>query len=132
RERAGEGADARRSEVRREASLPPDLVRRGMTKPVVHHVITRLIAGGAQENTIVSCQALRDRFDVLLITGPPDGREGSLLEDARRRGIEVRVIEELVRPVSPARDAAAFRQLRSLFESGHPDIVHTHSSKAGI
>jgi glycosyltransferase involved in cell wall biosynthesis len=103
-----------------------------MTKPVVHHVITRLIAGGAQENTILSCQALRDRFDVLLITGPPDGREGSLLDDARRRGIEVRVVDELVRPVSPARDMAAFLKLRSLFESGHPDIVHTHSSKAGI
>ena len=103
-----------------------------MTKPVVHHVITRLIAGGAQENTILSCQALRDRFEILLITGPPDGREGSLIEDARRRGIEVRVIEDLVRPVSPARDASAFRRLRSIFESSRPDIVHTHSSKAGI
>ena len=43
-----------------------------MTKPVVHHVITRLIAGGAQENTILSCQVLQDRFEVLLITGPPE------------------------------------------------------------
>jgi glycosyltransferase involved in cell wall biosynthesis len=103
-----------------------------MTKPVVHHVITRLIAGGAQENTILSCQALQDRCEILLITGPPEGREGSLIEDARRRGIEVRVIDELVRPVSPSRDAAAFRRLRGIFESGHPDIVHTHSSKAGI
>src|SRR5215831_17732318 len=102
------------------------------TKPVVHHVITRLIAGGAQENTILSCQSLRDRFEVLLITGPPDGREGSLIEDARRRGIEVRVIDELVRPVSPGKDAAAFRRLRSIFEGDRPDIVHTHSSKAGI
>jgi len=112
--------------------LPPDLFRRGMRKPVVHHVITRLIAGGAQENTILSCEALKDRFDILLITGPPEGREGSLLEDARRRGIEVRVIDDLVRPVSPVRDAAAFGKLRGIFESGHPDIVHTHSSKAGI
>jgi glycosyltransferase involved in cell wall biosynthesis len=103
-----------------------------MTKPVVYHVITRLIAGGAQENTILSCQALLDRFEILLITGPPDGREGSLVEDARRRGIEVRVLEDLVRPIAPLRDAAAFTRLRSLFESGHPDIVHTHSSKAGI
>jgi len=103
-----------------------------MRKPVVHHVITRLIAGGAQENTILSCQALRDRFEILLITGPPEGREGSLLEDARRRGIEVRVLEDLLRPIAPARDAAAFSQLRGIFESEHPDIVHTHSSKAGI
>jgi glycosyltransferase involved in cell wall biosynthesis len=101
-------------------------------KPRVHHVITRLIAGGAQENTILSCQALRDRYEILLITGPPEGREGSLIEDARRRGIDVRVIEELVRPVSPRRDLAAFARLRGIFESERPDIVHTHSSKAGI
>jgi glycosyltransferase involved in cell wall biosynthesis len=103
-----------------------------MRKPVVHHVITRLIAGGAQENTILSCQALRDRYEILLVTGPPDGREGSLLDDARRRGIEVRVVDELVRPVSPRRDVAAFQRLRGIFESERPDIVHTHSSKAGI
>jgi len=103
-----------------------------MRKPVVHHVITRLIAGGAQENTILSCQALRDRYDLLLITGPPDGREGSLVEDARRRGVEVVVVDELVRPISPRKDAAAFGRLRGMFESGRPDIVHTHSSKAGI
>lgn len=103
-----------------------------MTKPVVHHVITRLIAGGAQENTILSCQALGDQYQILLITGPPDGREGSLVEDARRRGIEVRVLDDLVRPISPARDVAAFLRLRGIFEGGHPDIVHTHSSKAGI
>lgn len=103
-----------------------------MTKAVVHHVITRLIAGGAQENTILSCQALQDRYDFLLITGPPEGPEGSLLEDARRRGIAVRVIEELVRPVSPSRDLAALARLRALFESERPDLVHTHSSKAGI
>src|SRR5438552_6471468 len=103
-----------------------------MRKPVVHHVITRLIAGGAQENTILSCQALQDRYAILLLTGPPDGREGSLVEDARRRGIEVRIIDELVRPISPVQDAVAFRRLRGVFESEHPDIVHTHSSKAGI
>ncbi len=103
-----------------------------MTKPVVHHVITRLIAGGAQENTILSCEALRDRFEILLIAGPPEGREGSLIEDARRRGIEVRIVDDLVRPISPSRDAAAFRALRGIFEADRPDLVHTHSSKAGI
>ena len=84
-------------------------------KPRVHHVITRLIAGGAQENTLLSCQALVDRYDILLITGPPEGREGSLIEDARRRGVAVRVIDELVRPVSPGRDLVAFQRLRGLF-----------------
>src|SRR6185295_17142688 len=128
-------ADARRGEVRRQAPVSPRLVRRGMisrSKPLVHHVITRLIAGGAQENTLLSCQALLDRYEILLITGPPDGREGSLVEDARRRGIEVVVVDELVRPISPWRDAEAFRRLRGIFESAKPHLVHTHSSKAGI
>jgi glycosyltransferase involved in cell wall biosynthesis len=101
-------------------------------RPRVHHVITRLIAGGAQENTILSCQALQDRYDVLLVTGPPIGNEGSLLEDARARGIETHVVPELVRPVSPRQDVVAFRKLRALFERDRPEIVHTHSSKAGI
>jgi glycosyltransferase involved in cell wall biosynthesis len=101
-------------------------------KPRIHHVITRLIAGGAQENTILSCQALLDRYDVLLISGPPEGPEGSLVEDARRRGIEVRIVDELVRAVSPALDLRAFERLRGIFETENPALVHTHSSKAGI
>jgi hypothetical protein len=49
-----------------------------MSRPRVHHVVTRLIAGGAQEEeTILSCRSLLDRYDVLLVTGPPDGLEGS-------------------------------------------------------
>jgi glycosyltransferase involved in cell wall biosynthesis len=103
-----------------------------MTRPRVHHVITRLIAGGAQENTILSCQGLKDAYDIALVTGPPEGREGSLLEDAARRGIRTIVVPELVRPVSLFKDAAAFRRLVGIFESERPDLVHTHSSKAGI
>jgi glycosyltransferase involved in cell wall biosynthesis len=101
-------------------------------KPKVIHVITRLIAGGAQENTILSCQGLKDRYDVVLVTGPPEGHEGSLIEDAARRGIRTVVMPELVRPISPALDGAAFRRLLDLFAAEQPQIVHTHSSKAGI
>ncbi len=101
-------------------------------KPRIIHVITRLIAGGAQENTILSCDALKDRYDVTLVTGPPEGLEGSLVEDAKARGIRTIVVPELVRSIRPTSDAAALSRLRSIFESDHPDLVHTHSSKAGI
>jgi glycosyltransferase involved in cell wall biosynthesis len=111
---------------------PPSAVPANANKPKVIHVITRLIAGGAQENTILSCQGLKDRYDVLLVTGPPEGNEGSLIEDAARRGIRTVVMPELVRPISPALDGAAFRRLLDLFATEQPDIVHTHSSKAGI
>lgn len=101
-------------------------------KPRVLHVITRLIAGGAQENTILSCEVLRERFDVHLVAGPPEGPEGSLVDDARRRGIRTTLLPDLVRAVRPFRDAEALRRLAGLFEAERPDIVHTHSSKAGI
>jgi glycosyltransferase involved in cell wall biosynthesis len=103
-----------------------------MTRPRVHHVITRLIAGGAQENTILSCDALQDRYEITLVTGPPEGKEGSLLEQARHRGLRTIVVPELVRAIRPSLDAAAFARLRGIFESDHPQLVHTHSSKAGI
>lgn len=103
-----------------------------MSRPRVHHVITRLIAGGAQENTILSCEALQEHFEILLISGPADGREGSLVEDARRRGLEVLILPDLVRPLAPTQDERAFRALRGVFKSERPDLVHTHSSKAGI
>ncbi len=101
-------------------------------RPRVWHVITRLIAGGAQENTLLSCQALLGRYDITLASGPPDGKEGSLVEEAARRGIPTVIVPELVRPVSPGRDLAALLKLARLFRKGRPHLVHTHSSKAGI
>jgi glycosyltransferase involved in cell wall biosynthesis len=114
------------------STAPSITVETPIRKPKVVHVITRLIAGGAQENTILSCAGLRDRYDILLVTGPPEGREGSLIEDAAHRGVRVQVMPELVRPIKLGSDAAAFRQLLKLFQEERPDIVHTHSSKAGI
>jgi glycosyltransferase involved in cell wall biosynthesis len=103
-----------------------------MSRPRVHHVITRLIAGGAQENTILSCRGLLDRYDLTLIAGPPEGLEGSLVEEARRHGIRTVILPELVRPVRPGRDLQALRRLEGIFSADRPHIVHTHSSKAGI
>jgi glycosyltransferase involved in cell wall biosynthesis len=102
------------------------------TKPRIIHVITRLIAGGAQENTILSCAALQDRYDLTLVTGPPDGPEGSLLGQSAARGIRTVLVPELVRPIRPGKDSAALARLSGLFEAERPDLVHTHSSKAGI
>ena len=51
----------------------------------IAHIITRLILGGAQENTLLTCEGLLRDYgdDVLLVTGPPLGPEGSLLDRAR-------------------------------------------------
>ena len=100
----------------------------------VMHVITRLIRGGAQENTLLTVQGLaRTRgFDAVLVTGPGLGPEGDLVPDARESGIDLVVINAMRRPIHPWRDFASYRALRRWIRRLRPDIVHTHSSKAGI
>jgi glycosyltransferase involved in cell wall biosynthesis len=97
------------------------------------HVITRLIVGGAQENTLLSCEGQHDRgHDVTLITGPPLGPEGSLMDRAMRHGYRVEVLDAMRRSVLPFKDWHTYRRLVQRFREIRPDVVHTHSSKAGI
>lgn len=100
----------------------------------IAHVITRLILGGAQENTLLTCEdLLRDyQDDVLLLTGPPLGPEGSLLERARANGVPVQVIPSLRRSIHPWRDWVSYRELLRAVRDFRPQVVHTHSAKAGI
>ena len=99
----------------------------------VCHVITRLIVGGAQENTILTCRGLAERgHRVTLIAGPETGAEGSLWDEASQAGCELVKLSSLRRSVHPWRDWRARSDLVRLFCRIRPDVVHTHSSKAGI
>ena len=95
----------------------------------VCHVITRLDLGGAQENTLHTVRTLRSPYHASLVAGP-----GGLLDDEARAsdGIEVHFLPALVRPIRPWRDLRAVAGLARLLLRLRPDIVHTHSSKAGI
>jgi len=100
----------------------------------VIHVITRLIVGGAQENTISSVLGLRQKpgLEVRLISGLTSGPEGSL-EPLVAGCPGLLIIEPgLVRPIRPWTDLLALRRLTELFRAQGPDIVHTHSGKAGM
>ena len=99
----------------------------------VCHVITRLILGGAQENTILTCEGLRARgHDVTLVTGPTAGPEGELATRARAGGYRYVEIDPLCRPIAPLRDHRAYRRLVEVLDELKPDVMHSHSSKAGI
>ncbi|HTS17125.1 MAG TPA: glycosyltransferase family 4 protein [Verrucomicrobiae bacterium] len=97
------------------------------------HVITRLIVGGAQENTVTSCIGLRKMgHEVDLVIGPQTGPEGSLYEQAKAAGVPITVVDELRRAPNPFHDLGAGRTLRQLFRGRRYDLVHTHSGKAGL
>jgi glycosyltransferase involved in cell wall biosynthesis len=100
----------------------------------VTHVITRLVVGGAQENTISSVLGLRAKagLEINLISGPARGAEGSLEPVFDGSPGLLTIVPELVRPVHPLKDWRALSRLTNLFRSQRPDIVHTHSGKAGV
>ena len=76
------------------------------------HVITRMIVGGAQENTLLTCQGhLEKGHDVTLVTGPSPGPEGELLKQGVPDGLRVVVFPELVRQISPSNDLKAKKKL---------------------
>ncbi len=96
--------------------------------PKIVHLITRLELGGAQQNTLFCVEHHdRTRFEVGLWTGAGgmlDGKTQALEET------DVRILPWLVREVAPFTDVAAVMRLASML--GGVDLLHTHSSKAGI
>jgi glycosyltransferase involved in cell wall biosynthesis len=108
----------------------------------VVHVITRFDKGGSAENTFLTVRDLdKDRYDVTLIRGLS---RQSLIGDQEARSVEknlaalerdgvvVVTIPELVRELAPLTEFRAFLCLFRLFRKRRPQIVHTHTSKAGI
>jgi len=100
----------------------------------VTHVITRLIVGGAQENTVATVLGLLQRsgMEMRLLAGPTSGPEGSLESAFQPFPQVLSIVPSLVRPVHPLNDLLTLHRLTQIFRSTRPDIVHTHSGKAGI
>ncbi len=101
------------------------------------HVITRFILGGAQENTLATLVGLAKRgHEITMITGPSTGREGKLLdffpELKKKLPFKLIIESHLVRPIHPFHDFCAYQNLKKLFQKEKFDIIHTHSSKAGV
>lgn len=60
------------------------------------------------------------------------GQEGIFTEELRRRGIPYHPLRHLIRPIHPWQDAAAFFEIRASLKRLQPDLVSTHSAKAGL
>jgi len=105
------------------------------------HVITRLDRGGSAENTMLTCLGLADKYDLMLVHGlsleshMTDGERKSVedaIKRAQRKGVKVLAIPSMVRSINPFQDLRAFFALWKLMIRERPDMVHTHTSKAGI
>ncbi len=91
-------------------------------------IITKLELGGAQKIALSLCTNLnKDKFETLLICGC-----GGILDNEAERDARVFFVKDLVRELNPLRDLKAFLSIYKILKKEKPDIVHTHSSKAGI
>ncbi|MFB3816911.1 MAG: glycosyltransferase family 4 protein [Candidatus Methylomirabilales bacterium] len=97
------------------------------------HVITRLDVGGSAENTVISATRMPSpEFACSLISGLTEDPAPGAAKAVYAAGIPWFELPCLRRDVHPALDAKALLQLWKLIRGLRPDIVHTHSSKAGF
>ncbi len=91
-------------------------------------MITRAELGGGQTHVVDLLRGMRDDLDVELATG----ETGYLTDAAAELGIPTHILPHLVQPMSPVQDAKALRESIQLMKAIRPDLVHAHTSKAGI
>jgi len=110
-----------------------------MTKIV--HIVTRLDRGGSAENTWLTCHELAEKYEIILVHGlsresrMTDWESQSVqgrIKMAEERGVKVIPLPSLVRSIDPVQDLRALFSLWRLLVREEPDVVHTHTSKAGI
>ncbi len=95
----------------------------------VAQLVTLSEMGGAQKHVLLLSRELKAKgYDVTVFTS----RGGKLIDKIRESGIKVELVPHMVREISPVEDLKAVLYLRKRFKNGSFDIVHCHSSKAGI
>jgi len=92
------------------------------------YLITRAEHGGAQTHLFELIDGFRSAFEVHLATGD----KGFLTVEARRLGVQVHILPNLIQPLNFLNDVLAFKEILSLIRLLRPSLVHAHSSKAGF
>ena len=102
-------------------------------KPIkILRVIARLNMGGPALHVAYLTEGLRQRgYDTTLVAGSLARGEDSMAFIADARGVEIVRIDELGREISPLRDLMATIRLAKLIRKERPQILHTHTAKAG-
>ena len=92
------------------------------------YVITLAERGGAQVHLLDLVANLPAGFSPVIATGEP----GFLCDEAAKLGIPVHLVPELTHPIHPVQDFRALLAIARLIRREMPDVVHAHTSKAGL
>ncbi len=95
-------------------------------------IIARLNVGGPAIHTILLTGELNDdRFESVLVSGSVDAGEKEMDYLAEKKGVKPVAVPELSRKVDLRKDFTAFFKILRIIKREKPDIVHTHTAKAG-
>jgi glycosyltransferase involved in cell wall biosynthesis len=95
-------------------------------------IIARLNVGGPTIHVVLLTHEFRKRgHESLLVVGPVPETEGNMEYYASKWNVALVRVPELVRPLSLNNDLVAFWKLYRILRRERPDIVHTHTAKAG-
>jgi glycosyltransferase involved in cell wall biosynthesis len=104
-----------------------------MTSRRILRVITRMNAGGPARHVAWVSEGLAARgWETRLLTGDVAAGEDDLSGVVDGRGVDLRRISGLSREIDPLRDGAALAKIVAAIREFDPDIVHTHTTKAGL
>lgn len=98
----------------------------------VVQIVTTLARGGAQATVIGSSGATGNDLEVTVLAGRDRTDEGTYWGGEELDGIQTVVAPTLVRRLAPLDDLRALWWLTRWLRAQQPDVVHTHSSKAGV
>jgi glycosyltransferase involved in cell wall biosynthesis len=99
----------------------------------VLRVIARLNVGGPALHVAYLTEGLADRgYDTTLVAGSLARGEESMAQVAQKRGARIVTLPHLARDISPLNDALAVFRLADLIRKERPQILHTHTAKAGF
>ncbi len=97
------------------------------------HIITRLDKGGSAETVLLICRGVAEnKYEMVLIYGLSQDFDKTLLSTTPLLPFTFYLLPSLVREISPVKDIIAFWKIYKIIKKEKPDIVHTHTSKAGF
>ncbi|CAB1084231.1 hypothetical protein JY97_08035 [Alkalispirochaeta odontotermitis] len=104
-----------------------------MNKPTkILRLIARLNIGGPAIQAIDLSSALSGKhYETLLVCGSLSPGEGDMSYLALEKNVEPLVIKQLGRDISLLDDLKSFFTIRKVIKRFRPDIIHTHTAKAG-
>ncbi len=97
-------------------------------RPHILILITKGDHGGAQIHVLSLIKSLKHKYRFTLACGEDD----FVTQEAIRLGIDVLLVDHLKRQISLPGDIRCYRSLRKILKEIHPDLLHAHSSKAGV